>query len=133
MTDIEVEPWEYETVAAIYGELERIPAPPDAVDDIGDWDYDENPPADTYSRLFDVKKWTIPVPDRYSAEIAIGALQIANVVKKDGGWHVESWRIDKWEMHVQTPDILTTGRARQLAAALLEAADELEARGEADA
>jgi hypothetical protein len=116
------------TVTAIYDELERIPASPDATvigTGLDDWDYYEK--TDTYSRLFDVRKWTVPGP-RY-AEITVGAQQIASVVfDDDGGPHVENCRIDKWEMHIQVDDILTVDEARQVSAALLEAADELQTR-----
>jgi hypothetical protein len=109
--------------------LERVPVPADAIDDDFMWFWDEDPSdPPTFGRLFDVRRWTVPVPERCDAEIAVGAQQIVDVVEVDGGWRVENCRIAEWEMHVQTDNIETADQARQLAAALVEAADELQTR-----
>jgi hypothetical protein len=114
---------ELEELSAIYGQLLPIPAPPDATE-IGDWDYHENPAEpDRYSRYFDVRRW-LP------CEITVGALQSANVVFSDGRYHAENIRISDWEISLDDPRELTPDRARQLAAALIEAADELERRSQ---
>lgn len=101
-------------------ELSRIPSPPDAID-IEDWELSEDPSENTYCRWF--KVWTRTVGPE-AIEVSVSAEQ---VVRFDADWNFTGdVGIRGWYMSLD--DALPHDTARQLAAALLEAADQLETR-----
>jgi hypothetical protein len=112
-----------------WDELASIPIPPIPIVDVGEWVPDTDRGPDTYSRTFDIRDWTPPAHP-LPASFGICASQIADVIQQDGGWHVENCHLDNWRVYfaAASADDLTSAGARQMAAALIEAADELDRR-----
>jgi hypothetical protein len=102
-----------------------IPAPPEAIaTDADDWDWNDRDDENSYSRLFDVRRW--PIGNTHG--IRVGARQFAIF---DADWQrVERVEVRDWGIHVDISGEVTADQARRLADALRQAADTIARYGD---
>jgi hypothetical protein len=116
-----------EFLARIEADLALIPAPPEAID-LADWHWAYDETENCYDRLFVVRRWFVNSDGRKQCQVDLAAEQFAIF---DREWRLLGGGIRNWVVLVADysgGDFHDSTPLRELGAAVMAAADELDCR-----